>query len=106
MRLGLLRHNGEAVTNAVAGRGAARTTGTSCRPWCKLNPRAAAFSAYRTFSVLGSRFLPIELAVRTILSQVSSTRPCSTRSPPAPRGEHIELPKDLVERIDYMFVGE
>ena len=72
----------------------------------KLNSRATAFSAYRTFSVLGSRFLPIELAVRTILSQVSVDPTVLDQVAGRARGERMELPKELVERIDYMFVGE
>ena len=72
----------------------------------KLNPRAAPFSAYRTFSVLGSRFLPIEHAVRTILGQVSIDPAVLDQIHTRSRNEHIELPKDLVERIDYVFISD
>ncbi|HTF08040.1 MAG TPA: SCO2522 family protein [Asanoa sp.] len=105
IRLGLLRHNGEVVTT----------------PWqveeipddwdklpavVQLNPRAAAFSAYRTFSVLGSRFLEVELAVRTILGQVSIDPTVLDQVFTRMRGEQMELPKELVDRIDYVFIGE
>jgi hypothetical protein len=105
IRLGLLRHNGEAVTNAWQ---VEELPGDWDRlpAVVKLNPRATAFSAYRTFSVLGSRFLPIELAVRTILSQVSVDPTVLEQIAGRARGERMELPKELVERIDYMFVGE
>jgi hypothetical protein len=105
IRLGLLRHNGEAVTS---------TWQVEELPddWDKLpavvrlNPRAPAFSAYRTFSVLGSRFLPVELAVRTILSQVSVDPVVLEQVAGRARGEQMELPKELVERIDYVFVAD
>lgn len=105
MRLGLLRYEGEGVTNPY-----------QLDDWpdnwdempavVKLNPRAAPFSAYRTFSVLGSRFLPVEHAVRTILSQVSISPAVLDQIHTRSRNEHIDLPKDLVERVDYMFIGE
>jgi hypothetical protein len=72
----------------------------------QLNPAAAPFSAYRTFSVLGARYLTAEHAVRTILNQISIddlvAEDIMTRS----RAERIELPKDLVERIDYTFLTD
>jgi hypothetical protein len=104
IRLGLLRHHGEAVTS---------TWQIEELPddWDKLpavvqlNPGADAFSAYRTFSVLGSRFLQVELAVRTILGQVSIDPVVLDQVFARSRGERIELPKELVERVDYVFVG-
>ncbi|WP_208811357.1 SCO2522 family protein [Micromonospora echinofusca] len=105
MRLGLLRHDGERVTNPY-----------QLDDWpddwdelpavVKLNPHAAPFSAYRTFSVLGSRFLPVEHAVRTILSQVSVTPAVLDQVHTRSRAEHIDLPKDLIERIEYAFVHD
>ncbi|MFD0974109.1 SCO2522 family protein [Plantactinospora endophytica] len=105
MRLGLLRHEGEGVTNPY-----------QLDDWpddwdempavVKLNPHAAPFSAYRTFSVLGSRFLPVEHAVRTILSQVSISPAVLDQIQTRSRNEHIDLAKDLVERVEYVFVGD
>lgn len=105
MRLGLLRHEGEGVTNPY-----------QVEEWpddwddlpavVKLNPRAAPFSAYRTFSVLGSRFLPIEHAVRTILSQVSIGPAVLDQIHTRSRHEHVDVPKDLVERIEYTFISD
>ncbi|MDG4790620.1 SCO2522 family protein [Micromonospora sp. WMMD1102] len=105
MRLGLLRHEGEGVTNPY-----------QLDDWpddwdempavVKLNPHAAPFSAYRAFSVLGSRFLPIEHAVRTILSQVSISPAVLDQIQTRSRNEHIDLPKDLVERIEYVFTSD
>nr|MDT0661259.1 SCO2522 family protein [Micromonospora sp. DSM 115978] len=105
MRLGLLRHEGEGVTSPY-----------QIDDWpddwdrmpavVKLNPRAAPFSAYRTFSVLGTRFLPIEHAVRTILSQVSINPAVLDQIHTRSRNEHLDLPKDLVERVEYAFVSD
>jgi hypothetical protein len=74
-------------------------------PIVQLNPTAAPFSAYRTFSALASRFLPIEQAVRTILSQVD-VEP-GVRADIAKRGsaEGLSMPSELVERIEYAFAG-
>ncbi|MGW0432542.1 SCO2522 family protein [Micromonospora sp. NPDC003197] len=105
MRLGLLRYEGEGVTNPY-----------QLDDWpddwdelpavVKLNPHAAPFSAYRTFSVLGSRFLPIEHAVRTILSQVSVSLAVLDQIHTRSRAERVDLPKDLIERVEYAFIGE
>jgi hypothetical protein len=105
MRLGLLRHEGEVVTNPY-----------QLDEWpddwddmpavVKLNPHAAPFSAYRTFSVLGTRFLPVEHAVRTILSQVSINPAVQDQIHTRSRNEHIDLPKDLVERVEYVFISD
>jgi len=105
MRMGLLRHEGEGVTNPY-----------QLDDWpddwdempavVKLNPHAAPFSAYRTFSVLGSRFLGIEHAVRTILSQVSISPAVLDQIQTRSRNEHIDLPKDLVERSEYVFISD
>ncbi|GAB3818546.1 SCO2522 family protein [Micromonospora zhanjiangensis] len=105
MRLGLLRHQGEGVTNPYL-----------LDDWpddwdrlpavVKLNPNAAPFSAYRTFSVLGTRFLPIEHAVRTILSQVSVDPAVLDQLHTRSRAERLDLPKDLVERVEYAFVAD
>lgn len=105
MRLGLLRHEGEGVTNPY-----------QVDDWpddwdrmpavVKLNRRAAPFSAYRTFSVLTSSFLPVEHGVRTILSQVSISPAVLDQLHTRSRAEHLDLPKDLVERIEYAFVSD
>jgi hypothetical protein len=105
IRLGLLRNNGEAVTTSWQ-------VEELPDDWDKLpavvqlNPKATAFSAYRTFSVLGSRFLPVEIAVRTILSQVSVDPIVIDQIATRARGEQIELAKEIVERIDYVFMSD
>ena len=104
LRLGLLRSDGRVPLPPVA------LDGDWPRDWdglpavVRLNPQAAPFSAYTTLSVLSPRFLPVELAVRTILSQFAVDdevlRQVATRS----EGEGIRLEEELVDRISYVFV--
>lgn len=105
LRMGLLRNNGDSVATP--------------QPWpeewpddwdripaiIKLNPAAAPFSAYRTLSVLSTRFLPIEHAVRTILSQVAVERGVAEQVVNRGNGERLRLPPELVDRIEYVFTG-
>jgi len=70
----------------------------------RLNPNAAPFRAYRTFSALDSRFLPIELAVRTILGQVAVDATVADQARERAAAEGITLPGEIVERIRYAFL--
>jgi hypothetical protein len=70
----------------------------------QLNPQATPFRAYRTFSALGARFLPIELAVRTILGQVAVDATVSGQVVERAGAEGITLPGELVDRIRYAFL--
>ncbi|UQU64036.1 SCO2522 family protein [Couchioplanes caeruleus] len=104
-RLGLLRHHGEPVGEprpiTVAELPA---EWDALPPVVQLNPGAAAFHAYRTFSALGSRFLGIEVAVRTILSQVSVDSAVAAQVASRAAGEGFPLPDEVVERIGYAFL--
>lgn len=104
LRLGALRMRGESVVHPQLG-DSFPTEWRDLSPIVQLNPTAAPFSAYRTFSVLASRFLPIEQAVRTILSQVDVER--GVRAEIAKRGsdEGLAMPAEVVERIEYVFTG-
>jgi len=104
-RLGLLRSHGEPV-----GEPQPMTVAELPAEWdalppvVQLNPDAAPFSAYRTFSALGSRFLGIEVAVRTILSQVSIDPVVAAQVVARAAGEGFPLPGEVVERIGYAFL--
>ncbi|MEU7873286.1 SCO2522 family protein [Dactylosporangium sp. NPDC049140] len=108
VRLGLLRHHGEAAVRPY------RLDDDDPLPqdWSRLptvvqlNPKAAPFSAYRTMSILRSQFLPVELAVRTILSQVSVEG--SVREELTDRSAHegVAVPDQVVQRISYAFVND
>jgi hypothetical protein len=105
LRLGALRMKGDSVVHPQPPPGNLPEQWREFPPIVQLNPTAAPFSAYRTFSALASRFLPIEQAVRTILSQVD-VEP-GVRADIAKRGsaEGLSMPSELVERIEYAFAG-
>jgi hypothetical protein len=69
-----------------------------------LNPSAAPFCGYRTFSVLSQRYLPIEHAVRLIVSQFAVQDDVAAQAVERSRAEDIVLPSELVERIGYTFL--
>jgi hypothetical protein len=71
----------------------------------RLNPSAAPFCGYRTFSVLAGRYLPIEHAVRLILSQFAAEDEVAGQALERAATEGITLPPDLVERIGYTFLN-
>jgi hypothetical protein len=71
----------------------------------QLNASAAPFCGYRTFSVLASRFLPIEHAVRTILGQVNVEDAVAGQALDRSSGEGLVLPAELVDRVEYAFVN-
>ncbi|WP_436788070.1 SCO2522 family protein [Yinghuangia sp. YIM S10712] len=107
LRLGLLRDRGAAVATPV--------------PWpspefpddwddlpavIRLVPDAAPFTAYRTFSVLGSRFLPIEHAVRMVLGHTAIDAQVRERIAERAAAEGVPLPADLPGRVDYALVAD
>lgn len=71
----------------------------------QLNPRAAPFSAYRTLSILPGRFFPTEHAVHTILSQVAVEAAIARQVLDRARAEGLPLPAELVDRVQYVFLG-
>ncbi|MBM2623078.1 hypothetical protein JIG36_47020 [Actinoplanes sp. LDG1-06] len=104
-RLGLLRHHGKPVAEPVEA-----TPETLPGEWemmppiVRLNPKAAPLRAYRTFTPLDSRFLPIELAVRTILGNVSVDPTAAAQVRERARGEGFALPEETVGRVGYAFL--
>ncbi len=104
-RLGLLRHLGEPVAAPVPGTPAGLPVEWELMPpIVQLNPAAAPFHAYRTFTVVDSRFLPVETAVRTILGNVAIDPAAGGQVRDRARGERFDLPAETVGRIGYVFV--
>ncbi|GAA2583408.1 SCO2522 family protein [Winogradskya consettensis] len=104
-RLGLIRHLGEPVAQPrPLALDELPADWDLLPPVIRLNPAAAPFRAYRTFSVLGARFLPIEVAVRTILGQVAVTAAVDEQIRGRAKGERIVLPAEFVDRIRYAFM--
>jgi hypothetical protein len=105
LRLGLLRVHGEVVTRPVMWTDEFPAAWADLPPLVQLNPQARPFAAYRTFSVLASRFLPVEHAVRTILSQVAIEHAVVAQVLGRAADEGLVLPHEVVDRIEYVFAG-
>jgi hypothetical protein len=105
LRLGMLRYNGAGVALPQPWEGAFPEDWDKIPAVIQLNPAATPFSAYRTLSILSARFLPVELAVRTILSQVAIDREVLSQVTARSEGEGAELPLELVDRIAYVIAG-
>jgi hypothetical protein len=105
LRLGLLRDMGEPVAVPRPVDKDLPELWEDLPPVTQLNPRAAPFCAYRTYSVLADRFLPVEHAVRTILSQVTVERAVASQLLDRAGGEGLRLPFEVVERVGYVFTG-
>jgi hypothetical protein len=104
-RLGLLRHQGGAAVRPFQ----MEPDMPIPEDWDSLpailqvNGAAAPFSAYRILSALSPRFLSVELAVRTILSQVSVDVTVVEQIAKRSKDEGIDLPDELIDRIGYVF---
>jgi hypothetical protein len=106
MRLGLLRDHGRLVvapqdwTDPLF-----PDNWDDLPPVTRLNRHAAAFAAYTTLSVLSPRFLPVELAVRTILSQFACDNSLLEEVANRAARDAMQLPAELVDRIRYVFAA-
>lgn len=105
LRLGLLRADGAVVAAPVTMTGGFPEQWDELPEVVRLNESAAPFWAYRTQSILGGRFLSIEHAVRTILSQVLVDDAVATQVADRAGRERLALPAEVVERIEYVFTG-
>jgi hypothetical protein len=104
MRLGLLRDQGRAVVTPLDWVDPQfPDTWDDLPPVTRLNPKAAAFAAYTTLSVLSPRFLPVELAVRTILSQFACDEIILTEATNRAVRDGMQLPAEVIDRIRYVF---
>ncbi|GII66475.1 hypothetical protein Skr01_65600 [Sphaerisporangium krabiense] len=103
LRLGALRDNG-ALPVRPRPRPAAWPEDWDALPAVvRLRDDAAPFTAYTTMSVLSPRFLPVELAVRTILSQVAVDPEVLRQLKERGGEEGVELADELVDRVFYVF---
>lgn len=104
LRLGMLRNEGEPVAVPQPWSGDFPDDWDQLPAVIKLNPSATPFNAYETMSVLPSRFLPIEIAVRTILSQVWPDQDVTNQLRESAERDGVRLPAELVDRLTYAFV--
>ncbi|MEV5231676.1 SCO2522 family protein [Streptomyces pseudogriseolus] len=105
-RLGLLRHQGEAVFEPQPHTGAFPDEWDDLPPLVRLNPRADPFAAYRTCSVLPSRFLPVEHAVRVVLDQTDVDRDALRQVAERSANEGVPVPGPVADRVSYVFCEE
>lgn len=109
LRLGLLRHAGVGLIRPVAvdaWLSAGVTDDWDAMPAVlQLNQHAAPFCAYRTYSVVSARHLPVEHAVRTILNQVAVEEAVQAQLRQRSEAEGMALPEEVVQRIGYLFEG-
>jgi hypothetical protein len=105
LRLGLLREHGRPVVVPRPWTGAWPDSWDEIPPITQLNSNASAFAAYTTLSVLSPRFLPVELAVRTILSQFAGDLPVLAEAQARAKRDGMHLPGQLADRIRYVFAA-
>ncbi|MFE9442205.1 SCO2522 family protein [Streptomyces sp. NPDC006602] len=104
VRLGLLRDKGRAVLTPTPWDDEKFPADwDALPPVLRLNPRAAPFTAYVTCSVLPTRFLPVEHAVRVILDQVQVEAGAFTQVAERCAAEDFSLPAGVVDRTYYVF---
>ncbi|MFI5960036.1 SCO2522 family protein [Cryptosporangium sp. NPDC051539] len=106
VRLGMVRHNGSPVM--VPEEAARLDTAESWEDLpsiVQLNPDADPFCAYQTCSVLSNRFLPVELAVQVILSQIVVDDAVEEAITQRSAAEGFRLPPEIVRRINYVLDG-
>ena len=104
-RLGLLRHQGRAVAVPVAWADEWPGDWERLPAVVRLSADAPPFFAYRTLSILARRFLPVEHAVRTILSQVAVDGTVYRQALDRSKAEGIHLPAEIVDRVEYVLTG-
>ncbi|WSM39929.1 SCO2522 family protein [Streptomyces cellulosae] len=105
-RLGLLRHQGEAVFEPQPHTGAFPDEWDDLPPLVRLGERADPFAAYRTCSVLPGRFLPVEHAVRVILDQTDVDRDALRQAAERSAGEGVPVPGPVADRVSYVYCEE
>jgi hypothetical protein len=105
-RLGLLRSDGQPLLQPKDQPPAWPNSWEALPAVVRLNPAAAPFSAYSTISVIAERFLPIEHAVRTVLSQIAVDSRTAQQIARQAKGDQLSLAANIVERIGYVFAHE
>ncbi|GAA0360058.1 SCO2522 family protein [Actinoallomurus spadix] len=106
LRLGLLRDDGRPVAVPVPAPDPLPDDWDDLPAIIQMVPSAPPFAAYTTMSVLSSRFLPVEHAVRVILGQVSISAAVLEQTVRRGADENLEIPRDILKRIGYAIPGE
>ncbi|GHG92248.1 SCO2522 family protein [Streptomyces lanatus] len=106
-RLGLLRHLGEPVLVPREWGGADFPHDWDrLPPLIKLTDTRAAFSAYRTCSMMPNRFIAVEDAVRLILDQTDVDAGALQQVAERSAAERMPVPAAVAQRATYVFYEE
>ncbi|ADD40874.1 SCO2522 family protein [Stackebrandtia nassauensis] len=105
LRLGLLRDNGDAVGVPAARPEALPSSWDEMPAVTRLEEGADPFNAYRTLSIMDSRFLRVEDAVRVILNQIAVESEVDAEVLRRAKAERMRLPSEPVDRLEYVFTG-
>ncbi|MFE4579720.1 SCO2522 family protein [Streptomyces chartreusis] len=106
-RLGLLRHLGEPVLLPAQWEGADFPQDWDrLPPLIRLTDTKAAFSAYRTCTLMPNRFLAVEDAVRLILDQIDVDAGALQQVAERSAGEGMPVPAAVAQRATYVFYEE
>ncbi|MGW7277745.1 SCO2522 family protein [Streptomyces sp. NPDC054844] len=103
-RLGLLRNEGEAVLVPQPPTAPGFPDSWDELPsLLRLNAAADPFAAYRTCSVLPTRFLPVEHAVRVILDQIEVDPGALEQVAERSGRERTAVPDSVADRVSYVY---
>ncbi|MDF3141113.1 MULTISPECIES: SCO2522 family protein [unclassified Streptomyces] len=106
-RLGLLRHLGEPVLEPQEWKSEEFPHDWDrLPPLIKLTHTTAAFSAYRTCTLMPNRFLAVEDAVRLILDQIDVDAGALQQVADRSAGEGMAVPAAVAQRATYVFYEE
>jgi hypothetical protein len=103
LRLGVLRDAGRNVLRPAPMPAVLPDGWDDLPPVVQVAQAAAPFCAYRSLSVIPARFLAVEHAVRVVLGQYSALPAVIDQIAARSGREHLDLPADLTQRIDYVF---
>jgi hypothetical protein len=105
LRLGLLRSHGLPLVEPSPAPATWPHRWDQLPAVLRLNPQADPFCGYTTLSVLSPRFLPVEVAVRTILGQVHHDPAVLGQVDARAADERLALAREVPDRIQYVFAG-
>ncbi|MBW8487682.1 SCO2522 family protein [Actinomadura parmotrematis] len=106
LRLGVLRDEGRAVVVPERWDGPYPAEWGDLPPVVRLAERAHPFTAYRTMTLLETRFADVEAAVRLILGQVAVDPVVRAQVAEQASREGVDVPDELVRRVAHVFTDD
>ena len=106
LRLGLVRNDGANVVRPAKLTEGFPDSWDALPPITQLRPGAPPFCAFRTFSLLPSRFLQVENAVRVILQQVAPQPEVLDQLAARGEREGITVSPDITDRVEYLMFSD